>query len=71
MQNAAVDDEDDDEEEDEAPAKPSLARGGKKGGKAAAAVRPNLFKQLHEKCLRLLLLTCCLLVYRALRFSVR
>ena len=35
VQNAA-DDEDDDEEEEESPAKPSLARGGKKGGKAAA-----------------------------------
>ena len=36
VQSAADDDDDDDEEEDESPAKPSQARGGKKGKPAAA-----------------------------------
>jgi hypothetical protein len=49
VQNAADDDDDDDEEEEESPAKPSLARGGKKG-KPAAAVSSNYGKLLCSCC---------------------
>ena len=52
VQNAAdEEDDDDEEEEEESPSKPSLARGGRKGGKAAAVctlISANDFSVLHD-----------------------